>query len=103
MGFYCQAKLPSVLRLYRDTLTADMKTAIKTAVAELLPVLIIRPLESEFSTGEKTSDADGELTPISTPFSYCHALMFKKTIFCVCSSYKFLTLFELNIREKKKF
>ncbi|XP_048496751.1 vacuolar protein sorting-associated protein 54, chloroplastic isoform X2 [Beta vulgaris subsp. vulgaris] len=59
IGLLRTAKLPSVLRLYRDTLTADMKTAIKTAVAELLPVLIIRPLESEFSTGEKTSDADG--------------------------------------------
>ena len=42
-----QAKLPSVLRTYRDTLTADMKTALKTAVAELLPVLVARPLESD--------------------------------------------------------
>lgn len=70
MGFYCQAKLPSVLRMYRDTLTADMKTAIKNAVAELLPVLVARSLESDFSTGEKTGDADGEIFPKLTRFSY---------------------------------
>ena len=46
--------------MYRDTLTADMKTAIKTAVAELLPVLVARPLDSDFSPGERTVDADGE-------------------------------------------
>ena len=55
-----QAKLPSVLRIYRDTLTADMKTAIKTAVAELLPVLVARPLDSDFAPGERMVDADGE-------------------------------------------
>lgn len=48
------------MRIYRDTLTADMKTAIKTAVAELLPVLVVRPLESDFTPGERTVDADGE-------------------------------------------
>lgn len=48
------------MRLYRDTLTADMKTAIKNAVAELLPVLVSRPLELELGTGERTVDADGE-------------------------------------------
>jgi len=48
-----------VLRIYRDTLTADMKNAIKNAVAELLPVLLARS-ESEFSPGERTVDADGE-------------------------------------------
>jgi len=47
--------------MYRDTLTADMKAAIKTTVAELLPVLIPRPLESDFSTGERTGDADGKI------------------------------------------
>ena len=47
--------------MYRDTLTGDMKAAIKTAVAELLPVLIPRPLESDFSTGERTGDADGKI------------------------------------------
>lgn len=59
IGLLRIAKLPSVLRMYRDTLTGDMKAAIKTAVAELLPVLIPRPLESDFSTGERTGDADG--------------------------------------------
>lgn len=59
VGLLRTAKLPSVLRMYRDTLTADMKTAIKNAVAELLPVLVARSMESDFSTGEKTVDADG--------------------------------------------
>lgn len=48
------------MRIYRDTLTADMKMAIKTSVAELLPVLVARPLESDFSPGERAVDADGE-------------------------------------------
>ncbi|KAG2689593.1 hypothetical protein I3843_09G145100 [Carya illinoinensis] len=59
IGLLRTAKLPSVLRIYRDTLTADMKTAIKTAVAELLPILLLRPLESDFTTGERTADSDG--------------------------------------------
>ncbi|KAH9795934.1 vacuolar protein sorting-associated protein 54 [Citrus sinensis] len=59
IGLLRTAKLPSVLRIYRDTLTADMKMAIKTAVAELLPVLVARPLESDFSPGERAVDADG--------------------------------------------
>ncbi|KAE9461491.1 hypothetical protein C3L33_06605, partial [Rhododendron williamsianum] len=40
IGLLRTAKLPSVLRIYRDTLTADMKNAIKTAVADLLPLLL---------------------------------------------------------------
>ncbi|PON76597.1 Vps54-likeVacuolar protein sorting-associated protein 54, C-terminal [Parasponia andersonii] len=59
VGLLRTAKLPAVLRLYRDTLTADMKTAIKNAVAELLPVLVSRPLESELTPGERTIDSDG--------------------------------------------
>ncbi|KAA8544806.1 hypothetical protein F0562_019603 [Nyssa sinensis] len=59
IGLLRTAKLPSVLRLYRDTLTADMKTAIKTGVAELLPVLVARPLESDFTPGERMVDTDG--------------------------------------------
>ncbi|KAL5805613.1 hypothetical protein ACOSQ4_028346 [Xanthoceras sorbifolium] len=59
IGLLRTGKLPSVLRMYRDTLTADMKTAIKTAVAELLPVLVARPPESDFTPGERTVDADG--------------------------------------------
>lgn len=59
IGLLRTAKLPYVLRIYRDTLTADMKTAIKTAVAELLPIFVSRPLESEFSPGERVVDSDG--------------------------------------------
>lgn len=59
IGLLRTAKLPSVLRLYRDQLTADMKTAIKNAVAELLPILVSRPLESDFTPGERVVDADG--------------------------------------------
>lgn len=63
-----QAKLPSVLRIYRDTLTVDMKTAIKTAVAELLPILVTQPLDSNFSSGDRIVDADGEN---SIKYTYC--------------------------------
>lgn len=59
IGLLRTAKLPSVLRLYRDQLTADMKAAIKNAVAELLPVLVSRPMESDFTPGERIVDADG--------------------------------------------
>ncbi|KAH9611316.1 hypothetical protein KSS87_023678 [Heliosperma pusillum] len=59
IGLLRTAKLPSVLRMYRDTLTADMKTAIKTSVAELLPILVARLPESDLSAGERTGDADG--------------------------------------------
>ncbi|KAH7837676.1 hypothetical protein Vadar_016584 [Vaccinium darrowii] len=59
IGLLRTAKLPSVLRMYRDTLTADMKNAIKTAVADLLPLLLSQPLEPDFSHGERGVDADG--------------------------------------------
>ncbi|XP_044479435.1 vacuolar protein sorting-associated protein 54, chloroplastic-like isoform X2 [Mangifera indica] len=59
IGLLRTAKLPSVLRIYRDTLTVDMKTAIKTAVAELLPILVTQPLDSNFSSGDRIVDADG--------------------------------------------
>ncbi|XXG84800.1 hypothetical protein AAC387_Pa11g0026 [Persea americana] len=59
IGLLRTAKLPSVLRIYRDTLIADMKTAIKTTVAELLPSLIMRPTDSDFTTGERPVDTDG--------------------------------------------
>ncbi|KHF97631.1 Vacuolar sorting-associated protein 54 [Gossypium arboreum] len=58
IGLLRTAKLPFVLRTYHDTLTADMKTAIKTAVAELLPVLVGQPPESDMGA-EHTVDADG--------------------------------------------
>ncbi|KAK2450382.1 vacuolar protein sorting-associated protein 54, chloroplastic [Trifolium repens] len=59
IGLLRTAKLPSILRIYRDTLTADMKSAIKTAVAELLPVLAARGSESEFFSGDRAVEADG--------------------------------------------
>ncbi|KAJ4974524.1 hypothetical protein NE237_007698 [Protea cynaroides] len=58
VGLLRTAKLPFVLRLYRDTLIADMKAAIKTTVAELLPVLISRPMDPDLITGERGMDAD---------------------------------------------
>ncbi|KAL4329283.1 hypothetical protein HN51_036243 [Arachis hypogaea] len=59
IGLLRTAKLPSVLRIYRDTLTTDMKSAIKTAVAELLPVLVARGSDLEFFSGDRAVDADG--------------------------------------------
>ncbi|KAF5196374.1 Vacuolar protein sorting-associated protein 54 protein, partial [Thalictrum thalictroides] len=59
IGLLRTAKLPSVLRIYRDTLVADMKTAIKTTVAEFLPLLVVRSSESDRTTGERNVDADG--------------------------------------------
>ncbi|KAG1362575.1 putative Vacuolar protein sorting-associated protein 54, chloroplastic [Cocos nucifera] len=52
-------KLPAVLRIYRDALITDMKAAIKTTVAELLPVLVARPLDSDLVAGERAVDSDG--------------------------------------------
>ncbi|XP_010274934.1 PREDICTED: vacuolar protein sorting-associated protein 54, chloroplastic [Nelumbo nucifera] len=59
IGLLRTAKLPSVLRIYRDTLIADMKSAIKTTVAELLPILVARPQESDLMTGERAIEGDG--------------------------------------------
>ncbi|KAJ8758668.1 hypothetical protein K2173_000389 [Erythroxylum novogranatense] len=59
VGLLRIAKLPAVLRVYRDNLTGDMKNAIKTAVAELLPILVSQPLDSDFNPGERAVDADG--------------------------------------------
>lgn len=65
-----QAKLPTVLRIYRDTVTSDMKTAIKSVVAELLPVLA-RPLDSDFKSNDRNVDADGtHLVSIASISSY---------------------------------
>ncbi|THG17466.1 hypothetical protein TEA_006856 [Camellia sinensis var. sinensis] len=61
IGLLRTEKLPSVLRIYRDTLTAHMKTAIKTAVADILPVLLTQPLESDYAPGERIVDADGSI------------------------------------------
>ncbi|KAL4563726.1 hypothetical protein LXL04_027771 [Taraxacum kok-saghyz] len=59
IGLLRTAKLPAVLRIYRDTVTSDMKTAIKSVVAELLPVLLARPSDSDFKSGDRIVDADG--------------------------------------------
>ncbi|CAN8325268.1 unnamed protein product [Cochlearia groenlandica] len=59
IGLLRTAKFPSVLRIYREALTSEMKNAIKNAVAELLPVLLARSFESDFSHGERSSDVDG--------------------------------------------
>lgn len=59
IGLLRTAKLPAVLRVYRDTLIADIKASIKTTVAELLPVLFTRPLDSDLPTGDRQADADG--------------------------------------------
>lgn len=37
-----------------------MKSAIKNAVAEMLAVLLSRPLEADFISGERAVDTDGE-------------------------------------------
>ncbi|KAL9267679.1 Vacuolar protein sorting-associated protein 54, chloroplastic-like protein [Drosera capensis] len=58
IGLLRTGKLPLVLRVYCDMLTADMKTAIKTAVAELLPILVARPQDSDFQPGDRTTDGD---------------------------------------------
>ncbi|KAF9667041.1 hypothetical protein SADUNF_Sadunf16G0291500 [Salix dunnii] len=59
VGLLRTAKLPSVLRIYRDTLTTSMKTAIKNAVAELISAFSAQSLESEQTSAERTADTDG--------------------------------------------
>ncbi|KAF3485100.1 hypothetical protein F2Q69_00057064 [Brassica cretica] len=58
IGLLRTAKFPSILRMYREALTSEMKNAIKNAVAELLPILVARSLESDFSHGECSVDVD---------------------------------------------
>ncbi|KAL1218844.1 Vacuolar protein sorting-associated protein 54 [Cardamine amara subsp. amara] len=59
IGLLRTAKFPSILRMYRDALTSEMKNAIKNAVAELLPILVARSLESDFSHKDRSVDVDG--------------------------------------------
>ncbi|XP_031502372.1 vacuolar protein sorting-associated protein 54, chloroplastic [Nymphaea colorata] len=59
IGLLRTAKLPAVLRMYRETLIGNMKTAIKTTVASLLPVLAARPMDSDLQAGERPVDSDG--------------------------------------------
>jgi vacuolar protein sorting-associated protein 54 len=72
IGLLRTAKFPSILRMYRDTLTSEMKNAIKKAVADLLPILVARSLESDFSHGERSVD-DGEILIVLTMYTDCHA------------------------------
>ncbi|KAI8000869.1 hypothetical protein LOK49_LG09G02553 [Camellia lanceoleosa] len=48
-----------MLRIYHDTLTAHMKTAIKIAIADILHILLTQPLESDYAPGERMVDANG--------------------------------------------
>lgn len=60
--FFCmdQSKLPAVLRTYRDALTSDIKHTIKTVVAELLPILFVRPPDvGELPSADRQADLDG--------------------------------------------
>ncbi|XP_047306363.1 vacuolar protein sorting-associated protein 54, chloroplastic-like isoform X2 [Impatiens glandulifera] len=59
IGLLRTGRIPHVLRIYRDTLTADMKNSIKTAVAELLPFLLARPFDPDVTAGERVGDTDG--------------------------------------------
>lgn len=45
--------------MYRDTLITDIKAAIKTVVAELLPILFTRPPEGELPSADRQADMEG--------------------------------------------
>lgn len=72
LWFLFQAKLPAVLRLYRDTLITEMKAAIKATVAALLPVLLSRPLDSDLITGDRVGDSDGLTLSLSLSLKIYH-------------------------------
>ncbi|KAL0907629.1 hypothetical protein M5K25_022048 [Dendrobium thyrsiflorum] len=57
-GLLRTAKLPAVLRIYRDTLITEMKAAIKSTVAQLLPLLLSRASDPDMVPGERTMDSD---------------------------------------------
>lgn len=59
IGLLRTSKLPAVLRVYRDTLITDIKAAIKVVVAELLSILITRPLDTDVQSSERQGDMDG--------------------------------------------
>jgi vacuolar protein sorting-associated protein 54 len=54
-----QSKLPAVLRVYRDTLNTDIKAAIRTVVAELLPVLFTRAPDGDLPSADRQADMEG--------------------------------------------
>ncbi|CAN4080290.1 unnamed protein product [Withania somnifera] len=90
IGLLRTAKLPAVLRMYRDTLTADMKTAIKMAVEELLRLLGAQPVDSDFVTGERAVDADGGSSSLASrlrslsPECFVHLL---KAVFLIVQAH----------------
>ena len=59
-----------------------MKTAIKTAVAELLPILVVRSPDSDFSPGDRMADADGKsgYIPIILDVAISYCLFLKKLV-----------------------
>ncbi|KAL3677642.1 hypothetical protein R1sor_027590 [Riccia sorocarpa] len=58
IGLLRTSKLPSVLRTYRESLITDIKAAIKTLVAELLPVLFTRPPDSDLPSADRQADME---------------------------------------------
>ncbi|BBN11151.1 vacuolar protein sorting-associated protein 54 [Marchantia polymorpha subsp. ruderalis] len=58
IGLLRTSKLPAVLRVYRDTLITDIKAAIKTVVAELLPILFTRPPEGDLPSADRQTDME---------------------------------------------
>lgn len=58
IGLLRTSKLPAVLRIYRDTLITDIKAAIKVVVAELLSVLVSRPIDTDTQSIERQSDME---------------------------------------------
>ncbi|XP_057975949.1 vacuolar protein sorting-associated protein 54, chloroplastic [Malania oleifera] len=99
IGLLRTAKLPSVLRVYRDTLTTDMKTTIKTAVAELLPVLVARPLDSDFTQVERTADADGGGSSLA---SKLRSLSSDSFVQLLCAIFKIVQAHLVRAAEVKK-
>lgn len=57
IGLLRTAKLPAVLRIYSETIKANVKTATKKAVSELLPVLVAQ--STDFVLRERVVDTDG--------------------------------------------
>jgi hypothetical protein len=72
--YILQDKVPAVLRIYRDTLITVMKASIKSTVAEMLPVLISRPIDSDSVTGERAADSDGLIFFLNSTF-FLHNLL----------------------------
>ncbi|KAJ7546423.1 hypothetical protein O6H91_08G039800 [Diphasiastrum complanatum] len=58
IGLLRTSRLPAVLRIYKDTLITDIKAAIKTAVAELLPLLFKHPSGGDLPSADRQADMD---------------------------------------------